>query len=251
MSHHSFDIKDISFSYPDGKTAIDGLSMHISHGESIGIIGANGAGKSTLLMLMLGLFFPSSGEILIGDMEVNSKTVSFIRQHLGMVMQNPDDQLFMPTVYDDIAFGPRNMKLSEEKVEKRVNEALESVGINHLKDRPPYRLSGGEKRAAAIAAVIAMSPDFLIMDEPTSNLDPKARRRTMEIIKGFQHTRVIASHDLDMILELCPRTIVLRDGKIAADGNTVDILKNSTLLEDCSLEMPLSLQRCPVCGSSK
>jgi cobalt/nickel transport system ATP-binding protein len=251
MSHHKLDAQDLFFSYPDGNIAINGISFHISHGEAVGLVGANGAGKSTLLMLLMGLLMPGAGKITVGEAELTKKTVPMIRQHLGMVLQNPDDQLFMPTVYDDVAFGPRNMGLSEKEVGEHVEKALELVGISRLKNRPPYRLSGGEKRAAAIATVMAMCPDLLIMDEPTSNLDPKARRRTMDLIRSFNHTRIIASHDLDMILELCPRTIVLKEGQIAADGDTKVILTNKELLEDCSLEMPFSLQNCPICGASK
>lgn len=251
MSHHKLETQELFFSYPDGNTVIEGISFRISHGEAVGIVGANGAGKSTLLMLLMGILTPSSGKISVGDIEVTKKTIPLIRQHLGMVLQNPDDQLFMPTVYEDVAFGPRNMKLSEKEVEQRVESALELVGISHLKHRPPYRLSGGEKRAAAIASVMSMTPDLLIMDEPTSNLDPKARRRTMNLMMQFEHTRVIASHDLDMILEVCPRTIVLKAGRIAADGDTRTILTNKELLEGCNLEMPYSLQNCPICGASK
>ncbi|MCX7774387.1 MAG: energy-coupling factor ABC transporter ATP-binding protein [Clostridia bacterium] len=251
MSHHRLDAKEVSFHYPDGNRAIDGVSLHITHGEAVGIVGANGAGKSTLLMLVMGLLQPQSGKVSVGDIEVTPKTIPLIRQHVGMVLQNPDDQLFMPTVYEDVAFGPRNMKLDENEVEKRVMEALTLVGIPHLKDRPPYRLSGGEKRAAAIASVMSMAPDLLIMDEPTTNLDPKGRRRIIELIKGFEHTRIITSHDMDMILELCPRTIVMKSGRIAADGETRSILTNEALLAECNLEMPLALQNCPVCGHPK
>lgn len=251
MSHHKLDATELYYAYPGGNKAIEGISFHIGHGEAVGIVGANGAGKSTLLMLIMGLIFPDSGKIYVGDTALTKKTLPLVRRHLGMILQNPDDQLFMPTVYEDVAFGPRNMKLDEEEVEQRVRQALEVMGISHLANRPPYRLSGGEKRAAAIAAVMAMSPDLLIMDEPTTHLDPRARRRIMEIIQSFQHTRIIASHDMDMILELCPRTIVLKEGRIAADGETKAILTNQKLLEDCDLEMPLSLQNCPVCGRSK
>lgn len=251
MSHHKLDAQDIFFSYPDGNIAIDGISFHITHGESVGIVGANGAGKSTLLMLLMGLLMPDTGRISVGDLEMTKSTIPIIRRHLGMVLQNPDDQLFMPTVFEDVAFGPRNMKLNEKEVEERVEKALKLVGISHLTDRPPYGLSGGEKRAAAIAAVMAMTPDLLIMDEPTSNLDPKARRRIMDLIRGFEHTRIIASHDLDMILDLCPRTIVIKNGRIAADGNTETVLTDKELLDNCSLEMPFSLQNCPICGESK
>jgi len=248
MSHHKLEVRDLQFAYPDGQVAIKDISFTIHHGESVGIIGANGAGKSTLLMLIMGLLFPTSGEVLVGDVRVTKKTLPMIRQRLGMVFQNPDDQLFMTTVYDDVAFGPRNYNMDEEEVEKRVKEALEAVGIAHLKDRAPYKLSGGEKRSAAIAAVLSMQPDILIMDEPTSALDPKSRRKVIELLKGFKHTKIITSHDLDMVFETCSRVIVINQGEIAADGEGAKILRDSKLLESCGLEIPLSFQNCPVCG---
>lgn len=241
----------MNFSYPDGHRAIGGISFTIHHGESVGIIGANGAGKSTLLMLLMGVLFPSRGEVIVGDVHVTKQTLAMIRQRLGMVFQDPDDQLFMTTVYDDVAFGPRNYKLDEQEVETRVMKALEQVGIPHLKDRAPYKLSGGEKRAAAIASVLSMLPDVLIMDEPTAALDPKTRRRVMNLLKGFEHTKIITSHDLDMILDTCDRTIVIKDGQIAADGPTPEILADAELLDACGLEVPLAYQNCPVCGAKK
>lgn len=251
MSHHKLEVKEVYFTYPDGHKAINGMSFLVGHGEAVGIIGANGAGKSTLLMLLMGILFPEKGEVIVGDTHVTKKTLPMIRQRLGMVFQDPDDQLFMTTVYDDVAFGPRNYKLDENEVQKRVQDALEQVGILHLKERAPYKLSGGEKRAAAIAAVLSMQPDILIMDEPTSALDPKARRRVIELLQSFKHTKIITSHDLDMVMDTCQRIIVLKDGQIAADGETLEILTNIELLESCGLEMPFALQNCPVCGSPK
>jgi cobalt/nickel transport system ATP-binding protein len=174
-----------------------------------------------------------------------------IRQRLGMVFQDPDDQLFMTTVHDDVAFGPRNYQLDEQEVENRVVEALAQVGIPHLIDRAPFKLSGGEKRAAAIATVLSMKPDILIMDEPTASLDPKSRRRVIGLLKSFEHTKIITSHDLDMVFETCQRVIVIKDGLIAADGSVEEVLENQQLLDNCGLEMPLSLQNCPNCGASK
>jgi len=251
MSHHKLEVRNLRFSYPDGHEAIKNISFIIHHSESVGIIGANGAGKSTLLMLLMGLLFPDSGEIMVGDVLVTKKTLPMMRQRMGMVFQDPDDQLFMTSVYDDVAFGPRNYKLSEKEVESRVTKALESVGIPNLKYRAPFRLSGGEKRAAAIAAVLSMEPDILIMDEPTSALDPKSRRRVINLLKGFSHTKIITSHDLDMVLETCERVIVIKDGEVFADGKSADILVNAELLDSCGLEIPLSLQNCPVCGKRK
>lgn len=251
MSHHKLEVRDLHFSYPDGYEAIKNMSFTIHHGEAVGIIGANGAGKSTLLLLLLGVLFPDGGEVLVGDVRVTKRTLPMIRQRLGLVFQDPDDQLFMTTVYDDVAFGPRNYKLSEREVESRVNEALEMVGISHLRKRAPFRLSGGEKRSVAIAAVLAMQPDILIMDEPTAALDPKSRRRVIGLLKGFKHTKIVTSHDLDMVLEVSERIIVIKEGEIAADGTTEEILANVELLESCGLEQPLALQNCPICGSVK
>ncbi len=251
MSHHKLETVNLSYTYPDGHKAVNNVSFRIYHGESVGIVGANGAGKSTLLMLLMGVLFPAQGEVLVGDVHITKKTLPMIRQRLGMVFQDPDDQLFMTTVYDDVAFGPRNYKLDEKEVEERVTQALEMVGIPHLKDRAPFKLSGGEKRAAAIAAVLSMQPDILIMDEPTSGLDPKSRRRVMGLMKSFEHTKIITSHDLDMVYETCKRTIVIKEGRIAADGPSAEILADAGLMDSCGLEVPLSLQSCPVCGAEK
>ena len=251
MSHHKIEVRNLHFSYLDGQVAVKNISFTIHHGESVGIIGANGAGKSTLLMLLMGVAFPDNGEVLIGDVHVTKKTLPMIRQRLGMVFQDPDDQLFMTTVYDDVAFGPRNYKLDEKEVESQVAKSLELVGISHLKDRAPFKLSGGEKRSAAIASVLSMQPDVLIMDEPTSALDPKSRRRVMGLLNNFEHTKIITSHDLDMVFETCKRIIVIKEGEVAADGTTEEILTNAELLDSCGLEMPLSLQNCPICRTSK
>ena len=251
MSHHKVEVRNLHFSYPDGHEALKDISFTIVHGESVGIIGVNGAGKSTILMLLMGILFPDSGEVLIGDVHLTKKTLPMIRQRVGMVFQNPDDQLFMTNIYDDVAFGPRNYKLDEKEVESRVMGALELVGISELKNRAPFRLSGGEKRAASIACVLSMQPDVLIMDEPTSALDPKARRRVISLLNSFTHTKIITSHDLDLVLETCQRVIVVKNGKITADGATNEILTNSELLDSCGLELPLSIQDCPICSSSK
>ena len=242
MSHHFVQCTDVCFSYPDGYKALKGISFIITHGEAVGIVGANGAGKSTLLNLLMGINMPSSGEINIGDIPMTKKTLPLIRQRMGLVFQNPDDQLFMNIVYDDVAFGPRSMRLDESEVDRRVKGAMETTGIWQLKDKAPYKLSGGEKKRAAIAAVLSMEPDILVMDEPTAELDPRGRRRVINLLKSFTHTRLIASHDMDLIWDLCQRTIVLSHGSILADGNTKDILTNEELLERAGLELPLRLQ---------
>jgi len=248
MSHHKVIFENIFYTYPDGKKAINGISFEIKHGESVAIVGANGAGKSTLLLSMVGILFPDSGNIRIGDLYVIKKNLSNIRRIIGFTFQNADDQLFNPTVYDDVAFGPRSYKLSEDEVEKRVEKALEIVGVSHLRERPPYKLSGGEKRSVSIASVLSMEPDILLMDEPSSALDPKNRRKLINLLKDFCHTKIIATHDLDMVLDVCERVIVIRNGQIVADGSTKEILNDGELLDRCGLEKPFALQSCPICS---
>lgn len=241
MSHHKVEVRQLHYSYPDGREAIRNISLSIHHGESVGIIGANGAGKSTLLLLLTGILFPLSGEVLVGDIHVTKKTLPMIRQRLGMVLQDPDDQLFLPTVYDDVAFGPRNYGLNDQEIAERVQRALETVGISHLSDRAPFKLSGGEKRAASIATVLSLDPDILIMDEPTTGLDPRSRRKLIHLLDSFDHTKIIASHDLEMVLATCSRVILMEDGEVAASGPSEVLLRDKELLERCGLEVPLSL----------
>ncbi len=247
MSHHIVEVKDLHYAYPDGHPALRGVSFRITHGERVALVGANGAGKSTLLLHLNGCLIPGSGVVRIGDFPLTRDTLQHVRRTVGMVFQDPDDQLFMPLVYDDVAFGPLNLGLPPEEVHERVMHALDTVDARHLKDRPPYRLSAGEKRAVAIASVLSMSPSILVMDEPTSNLDPRARRQLIELLGTFHHTIIIATHDLDMVLDLCPRTIVLNQGRVAADGLTSDILRDEGLLASSRLEKPLRMQGCPAC----
>ncbi|MEF9995515.1 MAG: ABC transporter ATP-binding protein [Burkholderiaceae bacterium] len=242
MSHHLLEAIDLAYDYPDGTPALRGLSFRIHHGEAVAIVGANGAGKSTLLMHLNGLLMPSRGEVRIGDWPVTRKTRPQVFRSVGYVFQDPDDQLFMPTVFDDVAFGPLNMGLDLPEVERRVHDALATVGAEHLAARAPYRLSGGEKRAVAIAGVLAMAPDVLVLDEPSDNLDPAARRRLMTLLAAFSHTRVIATHDLDLVLDVCSRVIVMKAGAIEADGAPVEIFADAALLARCGLEAPLSWQ---------
>jgi cobalt/nickel transport system ATP-binding protein len=250
MSHHNVIVQGLGFAYPDGTVALRDISFRIGHGESVAVVGANGAGKSTLLMHLNGFLTPTQGTVVVGDIPVTRETLRDIRKTIGMVFQDPDDQLFMPTVYEDVAFGPMNLGLPEDDMDKRVMDALERVGALALRDRPPYRLSGGEKRAVSIATVLAMCPSILVMDEPSSNLDPRARRRLIELLDSFEHTKIIATHDLDMAMDLCERTIVVSDGTVAADGPTAEIFADDEMLAECGLERPLALQGCPVCGAA-
>lgn len=243
MSHHIVDFKDVRFTYPDGTDALNGVSFRITHGESVGIVGANGAGKSTLLMHINGFLLPAEGAIQIGDLILTKKTRQEIQKKVGMVFQNPDDQLFMPTVHEDVAFGPLNLGFPPDTVSERAHDALAAVGCLHIKDKPPHHLSGGQKSAVAIASVIAMQPDILVMDEPASSLDPRSRRALINLLKTFSHTKVVASHDLDLILDVCRRCIIIHDGKVAADGDAQELLSDRDLMEENSLELPLSLQR--------
>ena len=247
MSHHIVEVQDLKFSYPDKTPALKGISFRIEHGESVAIVGANGAGKSTLLLHLNGYLTPVSGKVRIGDYPLTKETVQDVRRTVGMVFQDPDDQLFMSTVFDDVAFGPLNLGLPAEDVNDRVQNALETVEVFHLKERPSYRLSAGQKRRVAIASVLSMSPDILVMDEPSAGLDPKARKKLIGLLRSFKHSKIIATHDLDMVLDLCERTIVIHNGLIKADGPTQEIFQDETLLSDSHLEKPLRMQSCPVC----
>jgi cobalt/nickel transport system ATP-binding protein len=251
MSHHIIEVGHLRHIYPDGAVALQDVSFTIHHGESVAIIGANGAGKSTLLLHLNGCLAPTAGHIRIGDFPLTKQTMQQIRRSVGMIFQDADDQLFMPTVFDDVAFGPFNLGLPVDEVKQRVGDVLEKVGAAHLQEKPPYHLSGGEKKRVAIATVLAMSPDILVMDEPTNGLDPFARRQLIGLLKEFRHTKIFTSHDLDMVLDLCERTIVLHKGSVKADGPTRKIFGNDVLLAECRLEKPLSMQGCPLCGGVK
>jgi cobalt/nickel transport system ATP-binding protein len=247
MSHHIVEVKQLRHVYPDGTEALRDVSFRIHHGESVAIIGANGAGKSTLLLHLVGYLNATAGSIRIGDHQLSRETLAEIRRTVGMVFQDPDDQLFMPTVYDDVAFGPLNQGLDAAAVERQVTDALERVDALALRDKPPYHLSGGEKKRVAIATVLSMLPEILVLDEPTAGLDPRARRQLIALLRAFHHTRIVTSHDLDMVLELCERTIVLHNGTVMADGPTLEIFADEALLAACHLEKPFAMQGCPVC----
>lgn len=226
MSHHFIRFTDVCHTYPDGTEALKGINFNISHGEKVALLGLNGSGKSTLLLHTNGLLFPTSGEVNIGDIPVDKKTAPIVRRTVGMVFQNPDHMLFMPTIYDDVAFGPRNMGLPETEVARRVKEALKAVDLAGVERKSAFQLSGGQRRSAAIASVLSMEPSIMVLDEPTANLDARARRMLIDLLKGFSHTILIATHDFAMARELCPRSILIADGKIAADGPSADIIES-------------------------
>jgi cobalt/nickel transport system ATP-binding protein len=190
-----------------------------------------------------GILFPTQGSVRIGETTLSKRTAKEIRKRVGFLFQNPDDQIFMPTVFEDVAFGPLHLGWELEEVEQSTIRALERVNCLHLKDRPPHKLSEGQKRCVSIAAVISMDPDILIMDEPSANLDPRSRRQLIQLVRTFEHSKILATHDLDMILELCQRTIIINAGRVAADGPTPELLSDEELLEKNGLEKPLSLQR--------
>ncbi len=242
MSHHLVEARNVCFAYPGGAPALQDVSFRITHGEAVALVGANGAGKSTLLLHLNGCLMPASGEVRIGDAPLTRATLAAARRAVGLVFQDPDDQLFMPTVFEDVAFGPLNAGLPPGEAERRARAALERVGLAGLGDRPPYRLSAGEKRAVAIATVLAMAPDILVMDEPSSHLDPRGRRRLIGLLKSFEHTRIIATHDLELVVEVCSRAIVLDGGKVVADGPARELLNDEALMLAHGLERPHSLR---------
>jgi cobalt/nickel transport system ATP-binding protein len=225
-------LQDVTVIYPDKTKAIDNLSFTLGESESIALIGENGAGKTSLLLAIIGILKSANGSIEINGMQLNKKNVNEIRKQIGLVFQNPDDQLFMPLIYDDIAFGCRNFGLLENDVQKRVDETLNQLNINHLRNHSSLKLSAGEKRMATIAAVLAMNPSVLMFDEPTAFLDPKAKRALTETLKRLQHPKIIATHDMEFAAEICNRVIVLKDGRIMADG-TLCMLNDKEFLQNC------------------
>ena len=235
------EFKHVDFSYEKDRPVLRDLSFRIEKGESVGLIGANGAGKSTVMKLLLGLLSPTAGEILVDGVRVEKKTLPEIRRKLGFVLQNSDNQMFMPTVYEDMIFAPLNYGLSRAEAEQRVDAVLRKLGLQELKYRHNHRISGGEKRMAAIATILAMEPEAVLMDEPSSALDPYNRRLVINTIRELPQTKLITSHDLDMILDTCERVILLSGGSIAADGPADTILRDRALLETHRMELPLCL----------
>ena len=232
------EFQNVSFAYDKGSPVIRDLSFRVEDGQSVGLIGANGAGKSTVMKLLLGLL-SGQGKILVDGLEVRKENLFQIRRKLGFVLQNSDNQMFMPTVYEDMIFAPLNYGLSRPEAEARVDRALGLLGLEELKHRHNHKLSGGEKRMAAIATILAMEPEAILMDEPTAALDPYNRRIVINIIRGLSQTKIITSHDLDMILDTCDRVILLSHGELVADGPADAILRDKALLERNRMELPL------------
>lgn len=232
--------ENVSYQYPGGH-GLENVSFSIQAGEQVGLIGANGAGKSTLMKLALGLLSPTAGKIYVDGTELTAKSLPEARQKLGYVLQDSDNQMFMPKVIDDMVFGPMNYGKSRELAEEAAREITRDLGVEFLLERHNHRISGGEKRMAAIATILAMEPKVMLMDEPSAALDPKNRRRVINTLNCLPQTKLIASHDLDMILETCDRVLLLSHGTLLADGKAGQVLRNQSLLESCGLELPFCL----------
>ncbi len=238
MRKYMLEYINVSCSYQDGTEALHNISLSVSEGEKIGIAGANGAGKSTLLKSACGLV-KHSGKIFADNIELCKKNLTQIRKKVGYLFQNSDNQLFMPTVLDDMVFGPVNYGMPREQAKEKALSTLRSLNIEHIAGKYNHKLSGGEKKMAAVAAVLTMEPEILLLDEPSASLDPKNRRNLINILNSINKTQLIASHDLDMLLDTCDRVILLCEGKISADGKCADILSDRELLENNELELPL------------
>ncbi len=240
----SLQVEGLAFAYPDGHQALFGIDLTIARGERVALLGPNGAGKTTLVLHLNGILSGGVGTVRVGGLEVrpgDRETLREIRRRVGIVFQDPDDQLFMPTVRDDVAFGPANLGLQGSELDERVDEALALVGMTGVADRPPHHLSFGQRRRVAVATVLAMRPEILVLDEPTSNLDPASRRELYEILDSLDVTQLVVTHDLPYALQLCPRSIVLSGGTVVADGPTAEVLADEVLLAAHRLELPYGL----------
>jgi cobalt transport protein ATP-binding subunit len=231
----------LGYTYPDGRRALSNLSFSVAPGEAVGVIGPNGAGKTTLFMVLAGLFQPTEGSLAITGTEPDWRKGNELRRKIGLVFQSTDEQLFSPTVFDDVAFGPLNFGLSRGRVKERVAESLEAVGLAGYEERSPHHLSSGEKRRVALATVLSYDPEILILDEPTSDLDPRGRRELVNLLGGMPQTKIIASHDLEFIARTCSRVILISGGSIQADSPAPQAITDRTLLEANGLEVPLGL----------
>jgi cobalt/nickel transport system ATP-binding protein len=238
MSRRALEIRDLAFAYPDGRQALFGVDLALDVGERLALLGPNGAGKTTLALHLNGIHLPQHGSVLVGGLPVAKDNLPEIRRRVGIVFQDPDDQLFMPTVADDVGFGPANLGLRGEELAARVRAALESVGMQEVAHRAPHHLSFGQRRRVAVATVLAMEPEILVLDEPSSNLDPAGRRELADILRALPLTLLMITHDLPYALELCPRAVVMNDGAIVADGPIRDLLADEALMAANRLELP-------------
>lgn len=241
MNPSSLRIQNLAYAYPDGHQALFGVDLEIKKGERVALLGPNGAGKTTLVLHLNGIIAAMQGSVAIGGQIVdaqNKDSIRHIREKVGIVFQDPDDQLFMPTVAEDVAFGPYNSGLRGAELERAVTDALSKVGMLEFRDRPPHHLSFGQRRRVAVATVLAMQPEILVLDEPSSNLDPASRRELAEILRSLDVTILMVTHDLPYALELCERSVILSGGVIVADGPTRETFKNSKLLAAHRLELP-------------
>jgi len=236
----AIEIESFSYTYPDGTPALSGVSLSVEHGEKLVLIGPNGAGKSTLLLVMAG-FLRGTGKVRIDGLEVNRANLRKIRASLGSCLENPEDQLFMPRLFDDVAFGPINMGLEPEEVTKRVTDALETVGLAGMGERAPHHLSAGQKRAAAIATILSMAPKIITLDEPEGSLDPRHRKNLVELLKTLPQTLVIATCNMNFAAALAERVVLVDDGRIIADGDPKKIMWDSRLMAEHGLEVPGSM----------
>ena len=228
----------VHFAYPDGHPALAGVDLTVEPGERVAVLGPNGAGKTTLVLHLNGILAPTAGTVEVGGTPVTRPNLTEVRRRVGIVFQDPDDQLFMPTVRDDVEFGPRNQGLRGPALDRAVERALTLVGMEDYADRPPHHLSFGQRRRVAVATVLAMEPEILVLDEPSSNLDPASRRELADILRSLDVTVLMVTHDLPYALELCPRSVVLSGGVVVADGPTPDVLGDADLMAPHRLELP-------------
>jgi cobalt/nickel transport system ATP-binding protein len=241
-------VAGVGFAYPDGSPALDGVDLEVAAGERVALLGPNGAGKTTLALHLNGILRAQRGRVTVAGTVLTDRTLPEIRRRVGLVFQDPDDQLFMPTVREDVAFGPGNLGLRDAALRARVEEALTAVGCGHLGDRAPHHLSGGERRRIAVATVLAMRPDVLVLDEPTSNLDPASRRELVTVLAALPVTQLVVTHDLPLALELCPRAVIVDGGRVVADGPTPALLSDPVGLARHRLELPFGLDPATVRG---
>jgi cobalt/nickel transport system ATP-binding protein len=238
MSTPVLDVRGLAYAYPDGHQALFGVDLHVHRGERVALLGPNGAGKTTLVLHLNGILTAGAGSVAVSGLPVEKAHLKEIRRRVGVVFQDPDDQLFMGSVRADVAFGPANLGMKGDELDARVLQALDLVGMAEFADRPPHHLSFGQRRRVAVATVLAMEPEVLVLDEPSSNLDPASRRELADIVRSLDVTVLMVTHDLPYALELCPRSVVLSDGHVVADGTTYDVLTDDALMRRHRLELP-------------